>query len=457
MEKKDPIRQKIKEFFQDKFDLSADKAHEDEVVENIKKSAEFKGTNLWILIFATFIASIGLNTNSSAVIIGAMLISPLMGPIIGIGMAVAINDFELLKRALRNFMFAISISLIVSALYFIMSPLTIAQSELLSRTQPTTWDVLIGLFGGLAGIVAQSRKDRTSTVIPGVAIATALMPPLCTAGFGLATLNMEYFFGALYLFVINSIFIALATYSLVRFMKYKKKTFVNPIRERQIKRIMGAIVFVIVVPSILLAINIVRETTFKANTKHYVENVFEFNDTQVINYTCSYSASRQEIEVTLIGKPISDDAMQSIHNQLVTYSLDGAELSIKQQSMGDTTLASTTIRSLDKLQTFSQEIIKEKEAQIEHLTEQVNKFKLSHVPVEDIVKEFGAISGMKDVQLAVSKLPVYNLDGSVADTVLTCFVTLQNKSLTLTDANKTLIVNWLKVRTSSKNVRIIVE
>ncbi|MFI3263103.1 MAG: DUF389 domain-containing protein [Rikenellaceae bacterium] len=457
MEKIETIKSKILEFLQEKFDLSTDNAHEDEVVENIVKGVDFKGTNLWILIFATYIASIGLNTNSSAVIIGAMLISPLMGPILGTGLAVAINDFELLKRALRNFAFAVVISLLVSATYFFMSPLTIAQSELLSRTQPTTWDVLIAFFGGLAGIVAQSRKDRTSPVIPGVAIATALMPPLCTAGFGIANLNMEYFFGALYLFFINSIFISLATYSLVRFLKYKKKTFVNPVRERQIKRIMGAIAIIVIVPSILLAINIVNETTFKANTKHYVENAFEFKDTQVINYSCSYSTKKQSIEVTLIGKAISDDAMQTIQNQLAAYNLKGAELSIKQQSMGDTTLVSTTIKSLDKLQSFSQEIIKQKESEIEYLTDEVNKYKKEHVPVQDIVKEFSAISGIKNLKLGISKTPIFNIKGQSTDTVVTCFVSLPSKNQELSDENQELIKDWLKVRTSSKNVKIVIE
>ena len=173
----------FRRFVRGRFDLSEDKASESEVIENIRKGIEFKGTNLWVLVFATFIASLGLNVNSTAVIIGAMLISPLMGPIMGIGLSVGINDFELMKRSLRNFGFMVLVSIATSTFYFVISPLSNAQSELLARTVPTTYDVLIALFGGLAGIVAQSRKDRTSTVIPGVAIATALMPPLCTAGF----------------------------------------------------------------------------------------------------------------------------------------------------------------------------------------------------------------------------------------------------------------------------------
>ena len=189
----------LRRFLRDRFDLGEDGALQDEVVDNICRGVDFRGTNLWVLIFATFVASLGLNVNSTAVIIGAMLISPLMGPIMGMGLSVGINDFDLLKRSVRNFGFMVLVSILTSTLYFVVSPLSGAQSELLARTVPTTYDVLIAFFGGLAGIVAQSRRDRTSTVIPGVAIATALMPPLCTAGYGLATLQLNYFLGASYL------------------------------------------------------------------------------------------------------------------------------------------------------------------------------------------------------------------------------------------------------------------
>ena len=213
----------LRRFLRDRFDLGEDGALQDEVVDNICRGVDFRGTNLWVLIFATFVASLGLNVNSTAVIIGAMLISPLMGPIMGMGLSVGINDFDLLKRSVRNFGFMVLVSILTSTLYFVVSPLSGAQSELLARTVPTTYDVLIAFFGGLAGIVAQSRRDRTSTVIPGVAIATALMPPLCTAGYGLATLQLNYFLGAFYLFFINTVFIAIATFVVVRFLKYRKK------------------------------------------------------------------------------------------------------------------------------------------------------------------------------------------------------------------------------------------
>ena len=180
----------------DRFSLSEDSARQEETVDMICRGVEFRGTNLWVLIFATMIASLGLNVNSAAVIIGAMLISPIMGPIMGVGLALGINDFELLKKSLRNLALMFIVAIITSTVYFFISPLSSNSSELLARTVPTTYDVLIALFGGLAGIVAQTRQDRTSTVIPGVAIATALIPPLCSAGFGLATGQFRLFIGA---------------------------------------------------------------------------------------------------------------------------------------------------------------------------------------------------------------------------------------------------------------------
>ena len=214
-------------FIRDRFNLETDKADELETIEYIRKNVEFKGPNLWILIFAIFIASIGLNVNSTAVIIGAMLISPLMGPILGIGTGAAINDLDLLKKAFNNLAIATLFGVATSTIYFSISPLSDAQSELLARTNPTIWDVLIAFFGGLAGIVAGSRKEK-SNAVPGVAIATALMPPLCTAGYGLATGNLYYFLGAFYLYFINGVFISVATYLIVRLLRYPCLLYTSP-------------------------------------------------------------------------------------------------------------------------------------------------------------------------------------------------------------------------------------
>jgi uncharacterized hydrophobic protein (TIGR00271 family) len=212
--------------FFDKFKLNAEKEELQTVIANIDAGVVFRGTNLWVLIFAIFVASLGLNVNSTAVIIGAMLISPLMGPIMGIGLGIGINDVALLRKAVYNYSIATGVALTTSTIFFLISPLDDAHSEILARTSPNIYDVLIALFGGFAGILATSSKQK-GNVIPGVAIATALMPPLCTAGYGLATLQFSYFIGAFYLFIINTVFIALATFIIVRFLHFNPDTWLT--------------------------------------------------------------------------------------------------------------------------------------------------------------------------------------------------------------------------------------
>jgi len=205
-----------------KIRLPRDKENIEITTENIKNGAVLTGVNLWVLVGAVFIASLGLNTNSTAVVIGAMLISPLMGPIMGLGLGLGTNDFTLVNKSIRNFLIMFVLSVTASSLFFLISPVKEAGSELLGRTSPTVYDVLIAFFGGMAGIIAGASKLRNGNVIPGVAIATALMPPLCTMGYGISHLNWQYTAGAFYLFMINSVFIALATYFIVSLLNQKR-------------------------------------------------------------------------------------------------------------------------------------------------------------------------------------------------------------------------------------------
>ena len=255
---------------------------QEEAEQSIREGISFRGTNMIILILAIFIASLGLNTNSTAVIIGAMLISPLMGPIIGIGLGVGIHDFDLLKRSLRNLLMATVFSVATSTLYFLISPVGQEHSELLARTSPTIYDVLIGFFGGAAGIVAIGSKSK-GNVIPGVAIATALMPPLCTVGYGLATWQMHYFFGALYLFLINSIFIGLSTFIGVKLMKYQPAPTNNPQRAHKVTRIVYIMAILTLLPSIYLTYTMYEQSRFQLNTENFVKEECQFPNTHVLN------------------------------------------------------------------------------------------------------------------------------------------------------------------------------
>ncbi len=444
------LSEALRSFLRSRFDLSADKASEEEVVDNIRKGVEFKGTNLWVLIFATFVASLGLNVNSTAVIIGAMLISPLMGPIMGMGLSVGINDFELLKRSLRNFGFMVLASIFTSTLYFFISPLSGAQSELLARTTPTTYDVLIAFFGGLAGIVAQSRKDRTSTVIPGVAIATALMPPLCTAGFGLATLQFKYFIGAFYLFFINTVFIAIATFIVVRFLHYSKKEFFDKNREMRVRRSILLIVLVTIIPSVVIGYRIVKRSLFENDVKRYVNTVFQFPKTKVIEHTGIYRPDNGEsyVEIYLIGEPISDEMIENARLQMPQYNLRDVRLVVRQSGETDNLNFST-------LQTGYQELLSEKNIRIRELETKLSAFATDTLAVRDITVEMRTlVPDLHDVTL--SKAVRYNTDKTPADTLVLCVMHL-NKGKKLAAGERERIEQWLRVRTKTDSLKLYTE
>lgn len=305
-----------------------------EAEQAIRDGVSFKGVNLLILIIAIFIASLGLNTNSTAVIIGAMLISPLMGPIIGIGLAVGIHDFDLMKRAFRNLMTATLFSIATSCVYFMISPVNEGHSELLARTSPTIYDVFIAFFGGAAGILSAGSKVK-GNVIPGVAIATALMPPLCTVGYGLATWQMHYFIGALYLFFINSVFIATATTVGVRLMKYTYLDISNPVRAKRVRNAVYTVAALTMVPSVYLTYNMIVTNTYNNNCARFVDTEFQFPATQVLSYKTTTIAGHRTLTVTLMGQPLPEDSLLTMMDgKLAYYHLNNTRLRIIQGNQG---------------------------------------------------------------------------------------------------------------------------
>lgn len=381
---KESLYVQIKAFFARIFDVRQEKEDEQETIDSIKKGVEFKGTNLWVLIFATFIASLGLNTNSTAVIIGAMLISPLMGPIMGFGLGLGISDFELIKRSFRNFAIATVFSVITSSIYFLISPISEAQSELLARTQPTLYDVLIAFFGGLAGIVASSTKSK-GNVIPGVAIATALMPPLCTAGFGLATGNLYYFFGAFYLFFINSVFISLATYLVVRVLKYPKKVFLDKDHEKRVTRYVGIIVIFTIVPSLFLSYRLVKTTYFNQQVLNYVNTELAFPNTQILSKTITNTSDKKEIKVVLIGDNVSDSTIESALNRLPNYGLKDVSL-VVQQGFSEQETDINKLKSLlmQDLYKNSEQVLRTQAMQIDSLQRELKSYHDDRLLAEQI-------------------------------------------------------------------------
>ncbi len=314
------------------FSLSGQLVPQSEAEAVIRDGVSFRGTNIIILVLAILIASLGLNTNSTAVIIGAMLISPLMGPIIGVGLGVGIHDFELIKRAVRNLVMAAGLSVIASTLYFVISPVGEVHSELLARTSPTIYDVLIGFVGGGAGIVAIGSRSK-GNVIPGVAIATALMPPLCTAGYGLATLQFSYFFGAFYLFLINSVYIALATFIGVKLMKYKGSDIVNDAREHRVRRIVYIVAFLAMLPSLYLTYTMLRQNAFSVNASRFVRAECHFPATQVLSTDADISGGHRTLTITLIGRVLPADSLEmALTSRLAAYRLEGTRIRVIQGS-----------------------------------------------------------------------------------------------------------------------------
>lgn len=294
---------------------------------SIVKGIEFKGTNLWILVFAISMICVGLNINSPAVIIGAMLISPMMGPIVGMGYCIATYDFVLFKKALKNFSFAVGAGLTTSTLYFIVSPVSTVSSELLALTHPTIYDVMVALLGGLAAIVAISSKHK-GNVIAGAAIATALMPPLCTAGFGLATGHFGYLFGAMYLFVINTVFIGISATLISQFLKFPIRSSVDETRKKRINRWIWIVIIITIIPSIYLGYQLVQEEKFKENANRFVSAVDIVNGNYLLNKTIS--PNQKTIRLVYGGNSLSPEDEKAIMDKSKEYALDKATVFIEQ-------------------------------------------------------------------------------------------------------------------------------
>lgn len=323
-----------KSFLYELLDISHDTDRE-ATMEAILKDIPFKGHNAWILIFSIIVASIGLNVSSTAVVIGAMLISPLMGPIVGLGFSVAINDVDTLRRSLINLGVMVILSLVTAFLYFQVSPLTQLTPELEARTYPTILDVLVAIFGGLALIIAKAKKGTIITVISGVAIATALMPPLCTAGYGLAVWNMNIFGGAMYLFTINTIFIALSTFVVSKFLRFPLVKYANSLRRRRIAQIASSIAIVVMIPSVYLFYNLLKESYFMNDANTFIqEELFTFKqsflqkNSTIISYNSGVSPT---IEASFLGKEIPQEIITLWKDKMKTYPyLEDAELKVLQ-------------------------------------------------------------------------------------------------------------------------------
>ncbi|MAQ59139.1 TIGR00341 family protein [bacterium] len=298
------------------------------IVENVKDESDFTAVRFWILVSAVLVASVGLNMNSVPVIIGAMLISPLMGPIVSMGVALSTYDWGLMRRSLRNFIILTAIGVVMSTIYFALSPINNAQSELLARTQPTIFDILIAIFGGVAGFIAVSRARGSGTVIPGVAIATALMPPLCTIGYGIGTLQAKFFLGASYLYLINSIFICLAVLVVAGYMKLPKRDYPDAEQKKKVNRVISAVIIVMVLPALYFAYTFVQQNNFNQNANKYIAQEFEAAGHVVIYRDISQRENK--IELAVLGQRFTESDIAVFNAKLPQYDLDTTNLVLRQ-------------------------------------------------------------------------------------------------------------------------------
>lgn len=443
----------IKAFLKRILDLHQEKDDERATIDSIYKGVEFRGANLWVLIFATFIASLGLNTNSTAVIIGAMLISPLMGPIMGFGLGLGINDIDLIKKSAKNYAIATLFSVLTSTIYFLLSPLSEAQSELLARTQPTIYDVLIALFGGLAGIVASSTKLK-GNVIPGVAIATALMPPLCTAGFGLATGNFFYFFGAFYLYFINTVFISLSTLIVVRLLRFSKISMIDKIKEKRVARYIGVIVFFTIVPSLFLSYNMIRTSFLNSQVSDYVAKELDFPGTQIISKKVLFNGNDKELKVVLVGDKVPEMAIDVAKQKLKDYGLGNMILSVQQGFSGpDTDINELKSMVLTDLYKSGEQTIQQKDQMIDSLKRSLESYRTVSELSFALAPEMKVLFPLVQ-DVSINKSEIVNLKSQQADTLILVYLKVEGR---MDEAQREKIKEWLSARTEVSNVKLIIE
>jgi uncharacterized hydrophobic protein (TIGR00271 family) len=377
-----------------RFSLRADTDYAG-AMQQVRTGAEFHSGNAWALTFAIVIASVGLNVNSTAVIIGAMLISPLMGPIVGAGFGLATNDFTLLRRSVRNLLLQTVVALVASTLYFTISPLEAVQSELLARTRPTLYDVLIAFFGGAAGVVAVSRKFNMGNVVPGVAIATALMPPLCTAGFGLAQGNVWFFLGALHLFLINALFICLSTVVFVRLMHFERVAELHPEHLTRTRAVITLMVLAIGVPSVYTGWWVIQEARFQQAARRFIAENLEFPDRVLLNVDLRYSGEPSTISATILGQPLPEETVRTLERQLPKYGLEQTRLVLNQPVDTQKSLEQIgqMVRQgvLEDLYKRNEEALSARESRIRVLEEEVVKLRSAQFPLRELANELAAL------------------------------------------------------------------
>ena len=408
------------------------------VLENVKANISFRGANLWILACAIVVASIGLNVNSAAVVIGAMLISPLMGPIVGAGFGLGIYDFDLLKRALKNLLIATIVGLTVSTVYFFLSPFKETQSEILSRTSPNIYDIFIAFFGGLVGVIAITRVEKGNP-IAGVAIATALMPPLCTAGYGLAVGNFSYFFGAIYLYFINCVFICIATFLIVKYLKYKPVKQVDEQRAKKVKYAMTLLILVMIIPSIYFAYILIEEKKFNQKIERFITNEFTNKGYTILYKKIITNVVPKKIELVFLTKKTTNNELKVLNQKLTNYGIANTQLKIRQDTVDIKKYISNQIN-------FEKSILNEKDLLIANLGKQIKK---------NLYDNKAILAEAKIIFPEIVNLSISNhIFDENTDNAKVVPVMVYNSKKELSTSSKKKLILWLQQRLDKEKIEI---
>jgi len=428
------ITQKILNFI----DLHKGEENKKSVIENITGAVSFRGSNIWILACAIIIASVGLNVNSTAVIIGAMLISPLMGPIVGAGFGLGMYDFELLKKSIKNLIIATLVSLVTSTIYFYISPFKEAQSELLARTAPNIYDILIAFFGGLVGVIAVTRVEKGNP-IPGVAIATALMPPLCTAGYGLALGNYMYFLGALYLYTINCVFICIATFLIVKYLKYPIAKQLDQKHQKRVQYGISILILFLITPSVYFAYQLYNQKSYNSRVEVFLEDEFQNKDYPIIYKKIRYNSDPKKIEVAFLTKKFNDNEIANLNKKLINYDLPNTKLIIRQDTVN---LRKDIMNQINN----NQSVVDQKDILINNLRNQLSQYNFNASQISNEAKIlFPTITSIK--------IGNYAIENEATKSKVIPVILFQSKK-DLDEPTKIKMKLWLKQRLAKDSIEV---
>lgn len=427
--------------FFDYINLSKGEEDKNLVLDNVKSNISFRGSNLWILACAIVVASVGLNVNSTAVIIGAMLISPLMGPIIGAGFGLGIYDFTLLKKSLKNLLIATVVGLFVSAVYFYISPFKETQPELLSRTSPNIYDILIAFFGGLVGAIAITRVEKGNP-IPGVAIATALMPPLCTAGYGLALGSLKFFFGAMYLYSINCVFICISTFFIVKFLKYPVKKQLNDKHQKQVRYIITTLITVLILPSIYFAYQLIEQKKYQHQIDIFMENEFTNKGIAILYKKTNFNTKPKKLQLGVLSKRFSDEEIETLNRKLKSYNINDTKLVVMQDT---TDLKSDILNEIN----FNKSVLSQKDVTILNLKNEIAK------------NTYDNRSLLAEVKILFPEIDNISLSNHTfnenTDSTRTVPVLIYKSKKGVEKPSEEKLAAWMKQRLSKKQIKIYSE